>query len=56
MIETSLTAAQISRFRENGFLVVEDLLSREEIATLAARTDLIAAGDAPHIPATSIQF
>ena len=56
MIETSLTAAQISRFRVNGFLVVEDLLSREEIATLAARTDLIAAGDAPHIPATSIQF
>ena len=56
MTETPLTAAQISRFRENGFLVVEDLLSPEEIATLAARTDLIAAGDAPHIPATSIQL
>ena len=52
----SLSAVQISEFKQNGFLVVEDVLSREEVATIAARADLIAAGEAEHVPETSIQL
>jgi len=52
----SLSAVQISEFKQNGFLVVEDVLSREEVAAIAARADLIAAGEAEHVPETSIQL
>ena len=52
----SLSAVQISEFKQHGFLVVEDVLSREEVATIAARADLIAAGEAEHVPETSIQL
>ena len=51
-----LSAVQISEFKQNGFLVVEDVLSREEVAAIAARADLIAAGEAEHVPETSIQL
>ena len=37
-----LTEQQLSLFWENGFLVVEDLLSPVEVAALADRTDAIA--------------
>ena len=33
----SLSAVQIAEFKQNGFLVVEDVLSREEVAAIAAR-------------------
>ena len=52
----SLSAVQIAEFKQNGFLVVEDVLSREEVAAIAARADLIAAGEAEHVPETSIQL
>ena len=51
-----LTEQQVTQFKLNGFLVVEDVLSTEEVETLAAHTDLIAAGKAKHIPETSIQL
>ena len=52
----NLTEEQITQFKLNGFLVVEDVLSAEEVKTLATHTDLIAAGKAENIPETSIQL
>jgi ectoine hydroxylase-related dioxygenase (phytanoyl-CoA dioxygenase family) len=52
----SLTESQIAQFKLNGFLVVEDVLSKDELEALAAHTDRIAAGEAKHIPETSIQL
>lgn len=54
--EFNLTDDQITQFKLNGFLVVEDVLSAEEVETLSAHTDLIAAGEAENIPETSIQL
>ena len=51
-----LTKQQVRQFKLNGFLVVSDVLSTDEIKVLAAQTDLIAAGNAEHIPETSIQL
>ena len=52
----SLTESQVDQFKLNGFLVVEDVLSEEEVEALSAQTDLIAAGKAEHIPETNIQL
>ena len=52
----SLTEDQITQFKLNGFLVVEDVLSAAEVETLSNHTDLIAAGEAENIPGTSIQL
>ena len=52
----SLTKQQVRQFKLNGFLVVSDVLSTDEIKALAAQTDLIAAGNVEHIPETSIQL
>ena len=51
-----LTEQQVDSFRLNGFLVVEDVLTDDEVAILATRTDLIASGKATHVPNTSIQL
>ncbi len=51
-----LTEQQVDAFRLNGQITVEDALSPDEVDTLAARADLIAAGEASHIPETSIQL
>ena len=52
----SLTQEQVDSFRRDGFLVVEEVLSAAEIARLAERTDLIASGEALHVPDSSIQI
>jgi len=52
----TLTPAQVDKFHINGYLVVENLLTPAEVADLAERADLIAAGKASHIPDTSIQL
>lgn len=52
----SLSLEQIAEFRQNGFLVVEDVLSVEEVAAVAMRGDLIAAGEAKHVPEESVQL
>lgn len=51
-----LSEEQVSQFKLNGFLTVDDVLSAKEVAALAAHTDLIAAGKVEHIPETSIQL
>ncbi|MDA1330834.1 MAG: phytanoyl-CoA dioxygenase family protein [Chloroflexi bacterium] len=51
----ALTAQQVTQFRLDGFLVVEDVLSAAEVERIAAHCDRIAAGTVTHIPATSIQ-
>jgi ectoine hydroxylase-related dioxygenase (phytanoyl-CoA dioxygenase family) len=53
---SSVSAKQIAEFRQNGFIVVEDVLSAEEVATLAERADQIAAGEVGHVPETSVQM
>ena len=50
----TLTEDQLSLFWENGFLVVEDLLSPTETQSLAERTDMIARGETGN-PAEVIQ-
>ena len=52
----ALTQNQIDRFRLNGHLTVEDVLTSDEVNTLAEHCDLIAAGKIAHIPNTSIQL
>lgn len=56
MTAPPLTAEQISRFLETGFLVVEDVLTKAQVETLAARADAIAAGGVPEVPETSVQL
>ena len=51
-----LTAEQVNQFKLNGFLIVEDVLSKDEIEVLAERTDLIAANKVNQVPDTSIQL
>lgn len=53
---SSLNAAQVAEFRQNGFVVVEDLLDAGQIAAIAERADEIAAGRAAHVPETSVQL
>ena len=51
-----LTPDQVERFQLDGCLTVEDVLTPDEVAALAAHTDRIAAGELDHIPDTSIQL
>ena len=51
-----LTADQVAKFRIDGFVVVEDLLGREEVERLRRHSDLIAPGKAGHIPEDSTWF
>ncbi len=51
-----LTRQQVDQYLLNGHLTVEDALSPDEVNTLAAHTDLIAAGEVGHIPESSIQL
>ena len=46
-----LSADQVTEFKQNDFIAFEDVLS-----ALAARADLIAAGEAEHVPETSVQL
>ena len=52
----SLNEEQVQSFRLNGFLTVDDVLSESEVAAVAERADLIAAGKADHIPPECIQL
>ena len=56
LMPRTLSQSQIDAFRLNGHLTVDDLLTADEVATLSAHCDLIAAGKADHIPDTSIQL
>ncbi len=51
-----LTEQQVARYRLEGHLTVEDVLTPDQVDALAAHTDLIAAGKVGHIPETSIQL
>ena len=52
----TLTQAQVDQFMRDGFVVVENLLDGDEIATLAERADLIASGKAEHIVKGIVQL
>ena len=56
MTPSRLTPQQVAQFKIDGFLVVEDLLSAQEVEPLQRRSDLIAAGGAAHIPDDSTWF
>ena len=53
---TKFSAEQIAEFRQNGFLLVEDVLSAEEVADIGERGDQIANGQAEHVPESSVQL
>ena len=52
----SLQPTTVADFQRNGFLKVDDVLTASEVANLGDRADLIAAGEATHIPDTSLQL
>jgi ectoine hydroxylase-related dioxygenase (phytanoyl-CoA dioxygenase family) len=52
----TLTPEQVERFHREGFIRVEHLLTRAEVAALAARSDLIASGKAEYIPQERIRL
>ena len=52
----SLSPAAVDEFRLNGFLKVDDVLTPTEVSDLGARADLVAAGEATHIPNSSLQL
>ena len=52
----ALSEDQILSFKLNGFLLVKSLLSSQEVNLLSDRCDRIEAGEAEHIPQTSIEF
>ena len=51
-----LSRAQVEQFRRDGFLVVENLLSADDIATVKDRADQIAGGSATHVPDDCVQI
>jgi phytanoyl-CoA hydroxylase len=51
----TLSQGQLTSFRVDGFLTVENVLTDDEVDSLAARSDLIASGQAEHIPQQCIQ-
>ena len=52
----ALTSEQLDQFRLAGHIVVHDLLSKDEVSSRAARADLVAVGNVPNIPESSIQL
>ncbi len=50
-----LSDEQVNQFWEGGFLIVENLLDEDEVATLLARAEWVASGNASHIPTTQLQ-
>src|SRR5262245_1345221 len=46
----SLTAEQITFFRENGYLNLGKLFTEEELEALRRRAEWIASGEATHVP------
>ena len=52
----TLAPAAVDQFRLNGFLKVEDVLTPAEVSALGAHADLVAAGEATHIPNSSLQL
>ena len=50
-----LNTEQLTSFKVNGFLTVENLLTDDEVDSLAERADLIASGNTEHIPEQCIQ-
>ena len=51
-----LSEDQLLSFIINGFLIVENVLSADEVKVLSDRSDMIAAGEADHVPETSLQL
>ena len=50
-----LSEQQVGQFREDGVLIVEDLLDAQEVGVLRARAEWVAGGEAPHIPRNHLQ-
>ena len=50
-----LAAPQVEQFWQDGFLIVENLLDEQELATLRAHADWVASGQATHIAADRLQ-
>lgn len=51
----NLAARQVEQFWQDGFLIVENLLDEQELATLRAHADWVASGQATHITADRLQ-
>ena len=50
-----ISKEQVDQFWTDGFLIVEDLLNPDEIATLREHADWIARGEAPHVAENLLQ-
>ena len=50
-----LSETQVTRFREDGVLVVDDLLNADEVDALLDRAEWVASGRAPHVSKQRLQ-
>lgn len=50
-----LSDEQVEQFWEDGFIIVENLLDPDEVASLLAHAEWVASGKATHIPAGQLQ-
>ena len=46
----------LAEYQRNGFLVVDDLVSRDQIESLRERLEAIAEGRVPEFPESDIEF
>jgi phytanoyl-CoA hydroxylase len=51
-----LSEEQVTQFWAEGFLIVEDLLSPEEVGSVLQRAEWIASGQAPHVSKGRLQL
>ena len=51
----ALTGEQKRKFETDGYLIVRKLLTQSEVKRVKRRADLIASGEAEHVPSQSIQ-
>lgn len=55
-VEMKLPETHVNRFREEGVLVVEDLLDADEVSALLERAEWVASGRAPHVSRKRLQL
>ena len=51
-----LSNEQVEQFWEDGFIIVENLLDPDEVASLLAHAEWVASGKASHIPKGQLQI
>ena len=51
-----LSNKQVEQFWEDGFIILKNLLTPDEVASLLAHAEWVASGEATHIPRGQLQI